>query len=122
MFNWLFARSTGGSLIVRSDDTDRQRSTEEYARDILDSLRWLGLDWDEGIEVGGPHAPYHQSERFARYREVAAALMSRGAAYHSFATEEELASLRDESRRSGTSPAYDGRFETDSAQAAARIE
>ncbi|HHC08443.1 MAG TPA: glutamate--tRNA ligase, partial [Actinobacteria bacterium] len=55
LYNWLFARSRGGTFVLRSDDTDRERSSDEYARDIVDNLRWLGLDWDEGIEVGGPH-------------------------------------------------------------------
>ena len=69
LYNWLFARSQGGTMILRSDDTDEQRSTPEYAADILDSMRWLGLDWDEGIEVGGPHGGYRQSDRLERYGE-----------------------------------------------------
>ncbi|MFH2071316.1 MAG: glutamate--tRNA ligase family protein, partial [Actinomycetota bacterium] len=66
LYNWLFARHHGGTFIVRSDDTDAERSTQEYQDDILEHLRWLGLEWDEGIEVGGPHAPYRQTLRLER--------------------------------------------------------
>ncbi|MEX0945974.1 MAG: glutamate--tRNA ligase family protein, partial [Acidimicrobiia bacterium] len=68
LFNWLFARHQGGTFIVRIDDTDVARSLPEYERDILDGFRWLGLDWDEGPEVGGPHGSYRQSDRFDRYQ------------------------------------------------------
>ena len=82
LYNWLFVRSQGGTMILRSDDTDEQRSTPEYAADILDSMRWLGLDWDEGIEVGGPHGGYRQSGRLERYQEVADQLVEDGSAYY----------------------------------------
>jgi glutamyl-tRNA synthetase len=110
LYNWLFVRSHGGTLIVRSDDTDRERSTLEYADDIVSSLRWLGLDWDEGIEVGGPHGEYHQSRRLERYREVAHGLVKQGKAYYSFATPDQLEQFRNEAMKEGRSPAYDGRF------------
>ena len=121
LYNWLFARSQQGSFIVRSDDTDLERSSRSYAEDILDGLRWLGLSWDEGIEVGGPHGTYRQSDRFHRYQEAAEQLVATGAAYHSFATAEELERLKGEARQAGASPAYDGRYEPDPREAAERI-
>ena len=72
LFNWAHARHTGGAFVFRIEDTDAARDSEESYRHLLDCLRWLGLDWDEGPEVGGPHGPYRQSERFDVYREVAA--------------------------------------------------
>jgi glutamyl/glutaminyl-tRNA synthetase len=80
LFNWLYARHTHGTFILRIDDTDRERSTVEFEEDILDSLRWLGLDWDEGVGVGGPHGDYRQSSRYERYREAAYSLVESGAA------------------------------------------
>ncbi|MGD9141221.1 MAG: glutamate--tRNA ligase family protein, partial [bacterium] len=71
LFNWLFARHTGGAFVLRFEDTDAERSSEESEAALLDDLRWLGLDWDEGPEVGGPHAPYRQSERVNNYRYAA---------------------------------------------------
>ncbi len=71
LFNWLYARKHGGKMLLRIEDTDRERSTEAAIKAILDGLRWLGLDWDEGPETGGPHAPYFQSQRLDRYREIA---------------------------------------------------
>ena len=111
LYNWLFARSNGGTFILRSDDTDLERSSGELAADILTGLEWLGLDWDEGIEVGGPHAPYRQSERIERYRQVADSLLASGAAYLSFVTAEQLETFRAEARAGGASPAYDGRYD-----------
>ena len=111
LYNWLFARSEGGTFLLRSDDTDAERSTPEYAADILDGLRWLGLDWDEGIEVGGPHAPYRQSQRLERYREVASELVAAGRAYWSLADPEALERWRKEARDQGRAPAYDGSLE-----------
>src|SRR5215207_1356312 len=71
LFNWLFARKNGGVFLVRIEDTDLERSTEESVEQLKRSLRWIGLDWDEGPEVGGPHAPYRQTERMELYREAA---------------------------------------------------
>ena len=121
LYNYLFARHHGGTLILRSDDTDELRSTDEFREDILESMRWLGLSWDEGIEVGGPMESYRQSERLVRYQEVAAELVATGQAYYSFATPEQLDEFRKEAQQAGLSPAYDGRFEPDSEQAAARV-
>ena len=81
LFNWLYARANGGTFVVRIDDTDVERSTNEFQQNILESLRWLGLDWDEGVEVGGEHGDYKQSSRFDRYRETANALLKNGLAY-----------------------------------------
>ena len=121
LYNWLFARGRNGVFILRSDDTDSERNDPKYYEDIVSSLRWLGLDWDEGIEVGGPHAPYQQSLRFDRYREVAMDLLARGLAYYSFATSEQLDGFRKEAQAAGRTPAYDGRFRLDAATAAARV-
>ena len=71
LYNYLFAHHNGGTFILRSDDTDKARSTDEFQEDILEHLRWLGLEWDEGFAVGGPHGSYRQSDRYDRYREVA---------------------------------------------------
>ncbi len=121
LYNWLFARGRNGVFILRSDDTDSERNEPEYQDDIVGSLRWLGLDWDEGIEVGGPHAPYQQSLRFDRYREVALDLLGRGLAYYSFATPEQLDEFRKEAQAAGRTPAYDGRFRVDAEVAADRV-
>ncbi|MGA9595365.1 MAG: glutamate--tRNA ligase [Acidimicrobiia bacterium] len=121
LYNYLFARHHGGTFILRSDDTDELRSTDEFRQDILTSMRWLGLDWDEGIGIGGPVPSYRQSERLARYQEVAAQLVAAGKAYHSFATPEQLDEMRENARSEGLSPAYDGRFEPAAGEAAARV-
>ena len=71
LFNWLYAKENGGTFVVRIDDTDLERSTNEIQQDILDNLRWLGIDWEEGVEVGGEHGDYKQSSRIERYREIA---------------------------------------------------
>ena len=95
LFNWLFARRHGGVFILRIEDTDAERSSSEMVEGILDGLRWLGLDWDEGPLVGGPHAPYFQSARFDRHREMAKRLVAEGHAYYCYCTPEELKARRD---------------------------
>jgi glutamyl-tRNA synthetase len=95
LFNWLFARRHGGVFVLRIEDTDAERSSTEMVDGILDGLRWLGLDWDEGPLVGGPHGPYFQSERVDRHRAMAEALVSRGKAYFCYCTQEELKARRD---------------------------
>ena len=77
IFNWLYARHHGGAFIIRVEDTDQARSTRESERMVLDDLRWLGLDWDEGPEIGGPHAPYRQSERDEFYDRTSRELVER---------------------------------------------
>ncbi|XPP26209.1 MAG: glutamate--tRNA ligase [Leucobacter sp.] len=90
LFNWAYARHTGGTFVFRIEDTDAARDSEESYQQIIDSLRWLGLDWDEGIDVGGPHGPYRQSQRGEIYREIAAKLLHAGYLYESFSTAEEI--------------------------------
>src|ERR671925_1743556 len=90
LFNWLLARRHAGTFILRIEDTDVERSTEESERAIRDDLRWLGLDWDEGPDVGGPHAPYRQSERMGKYAAAARSLLDAGRAYYCFCTAEDL--------------------------------
>jgi glutamyl-tRNA synthetase len=123
LFNWAHARHTGGTFVFRIEDTDAARDSEESYRHLLDSLRWLGLDWDEGPEVGGPHGPYRQSERYEIYRDVAARLLEAGFAYESFSTNEEVDARR---RAAGQDPklGYDNadRFLTDAQKAAFRAE
>lgn len=90
LFNWLWAKSQGGTFLIRIEDSDQERSSLDSVRAILDALRWLGLDWQEGPEVGGPFGPYFQSERKALYREAAERLISQGKAYRCYCTKEEL--------------------------------
>jgi glutamyl-tRNA synthetase len=94
LFNWLWARRAGGTFVLRIEDTDQERSTKEAEAAIFDALRWLGLDWDEGPEVGGPHGPYFQMQRLDVYREYAEKLVSGGKAYACYCTREELDVLR----------------------------
>ncbi|MGO9158871.1 glutamate--tRNA ligase [Mycobacterium sp.] len=90
LFNWAYARHTGGTFVFRIEDTDAQRDSEESYLALLDALRWLGLDWDEGPEVGGPYGPYRQSQRSDIYRDVVDRLLAAGEAYHAFSTPEEV--------------------------------
>ena len=115
LFNWLFARQHGGQFILRVDDTDRERHIEAALRPILDGFRWLGLDWDEGPEVGGPYAPYFQSERHERYQTAVDHLLARGAAYRDFATPEEIQAEREEAQQAKQRFIYSRRWmaETD---------
>jgi glutamyl-tRNA synthetase len=96
LFNWLFARKHGGRFVLRIDDTDQGRNQPEALRPILDGFRWLGLDWDEGAEAGGPHGPYYQSEKTARYQEAVRQLLDKGLAYWDYATPDETAAERNE--------------------------
>ena len=109
LFNWLLARAEGGTFVLRIEDTDFERSTKDAERTAIDDLRWLGLTWDEGAEVGGPYGPYRQSERLHVYRAHAVELMSKGQAYHCFCSEEDLERERYEALRSGMPPKYGGR-------------
>ena len=94
LFNWAYARHTGGTFVFRIEDTDSSRDTEDSYTQLLEGLRWLGLDWDEGPEIGGPYAPYRQSERLGVYADVAHRLVEAGFAYESFSTPEEVAARR----------------------------
>ncbi len=124
LFNWLFARKNGGTFVLRIEDTDLARSTEASVDQLKRSLRWIGLDWDEGPEAGGPHPPYRQTERFDLYRQAARGLLDAGAAYHDFATPEELAELRERARAERRQPIYTGGEyrEMDPDEARERIE
>ena len=107
LFNWAYARHTGGTFVFRIEDTDAARDSEESFDDILDSLTWLGLDWDEGVGKGGPHEPYRQSQRMDLYKQVAAELLEAGYLYESFSTPEEIEARH---RERGEDPklGYDG--------------
>ena len=107
LFNWAWARHTGGTFVFRIEDTDAARDSEESFQAIIDSLRWLGLDWDEGVGKGGPHEPYRQSLRMDLYRQVAAELVEAGHLYESFSTPAEIEARH---RAAGRDPklGYDG--------------
>src|SRR3954451_10680105 len=124
LFNWLFARKNGGTFVLRIEDTDLERSTAEAVEQLEGSMRWIGLDWDEGPEVGGPHPPYRQTERFDLYREAAQRLLDSAAAYYDFATPDELAELREQARAEKRQPIYTGGEyrERDLGEARKRIE
>lgn len=106
LYSWLWARRNQGRFILRIEDTDRERSTDESIQIVLESMRWLGLDWDEGPEVGGDHGPYVQSERLDIYAEYAKKLIESGHAYRCYATKEEIAAAREAHRKSGTKDGF----------------
>jgi glutamyl-tRNA synthetase len=107
LFNWLFARRHGGTFVLRIEDTDAERSSADMVDGILDGMRWLGLDWDEGPIVGGPLGPYFQSERIDRHRAAARRLVESGRAYHCYCTTDELKAKRDAAERAGGAWRYD---------------
>lgn len=109
LFNWLLARKFAGTMIVRIEDTDLERSSRESEENILDALKWLGLDWDEGIDKGGDHGPYRQTERLAVYQEYAQRLLEEGRAYYCYCTEEELEAERQELLAKGEMVRYRGK-------------
>ena len=109
IFSWLWARRNGGTFVLRVEDTDASRVTEEAFQGVLADLRWLGLDWDEGPEAGGPHGPYRQSERLEIYAEKAAGLIATGHAYRCYCTPEELEARNEAAKAAGQAPGYDGR-------------
>lgn len=109
LFNWLFAKGRGGIFVLRVEDTDRARVSEESYRTVLEDLRWLGLHWDEGPEVGGRFGPYRQSERLGAYRRAVDRLFTTGAAYRCYCTREELEERRRAALAEKRRPGYDGR-------------
>ena len=109
LFDWAYARHTGGKLIFRIEDTDRDRVTDEYINRAVDTMKWLGLQWDEGPEVGGPYGPYLQSQRLDIYTHWADQFLKNGFAYNCFCTTEELEARREEQREKNLPPGYDGR-------------
>jgi nondiscriminating glutamyl-tRNA synthetase len=122
LYNYLFARGQGGVFVLRIEDTDAARSTDESVRAILDSLAWLGLSWDEGPGVGGAHGPYFQSERRALYQRHAAELERTGRAYRCYCTPAELEAMREAQARSQGPQGYDGRCRGLDAAARERLE
>jgi glutamyl-tRNA synthetase len=110
LFNWLFARKHGGQFILRIDDTDQQRNVAEALQPILDGFRWLGIDWDEGAEVGGPYGPYYQSQKTERYQAAVRTLLDKGLAYHDYATPDELKAEREAAEKDKRSLLYSRRW------------
>ncbi len=108
LYNWAFARHHGGTFVFRIEDTDAARNTQESYDSLLDLFRWLGLDWDEGPEVGGAYAPYLQSERFDIYADVATRLRESGHAYHCYCSADELEQRNEMAKSEGRTPGYDG--------------
>lgn len=109
LFNWLFARQRGGVDVLRIEDTDLERSEERYETQILEDLKWLGLDWDEGPDIGGPYAPYRQSDRTNLYQATAELLVQERKAYYCFCTAEELERDREQALKEGRQPVYSGK-------------
>ena len=122
IFDWLLARNTGGVFILRIEDTDRNRYVPESLGEIYESLRWLGLQWDEGPEVGGPHAPYFQSERLDLYQAAARKLIEGGHAYECYCTPERLDAMRNQQRAQKLPPGYDGLCSTNEGRMQAKAE
>jgi glutamyl-tRNA synthetase len=122
LFNWLFARKHGGQFILRIDDTDQQRNVAEALQPILDGFRWLGLDWDEGAEVGGDHGPYYQSQKLPRYQAAVQELVEKGHAYWDFASEAEVKAERDAAVAEKRSFLYSRRWMAETSGQRAKFE
>jgi nondiscriminating glutamyl-tRNA synthetase len=120
LFNWLFARHSGGALVLRIEDTDVERSEARFEEQLRKDLEWLELDWDEGPDIGGPFGPYRQSERLAIYKEYATELIDAGHAYFCFCTPEELEADRQAAMKEGRQPRYSGRCRKRPREEAAR--
>jgi glutamyl-tRNA synthetase/nondiscriminating glutamyl-tRNA synthetase len=108
LFNWLFARQQKGTFVLRIEDTDLQRSQRKYEEQLVDDIKWLGLDWDEGPDLGGPYPPYRQSDKLNVYRDHAARLVREGKAYYCFCTQEELERHREQAIAAHLALAYPG--------------
>ena len=133
LFNWLFARRHGGQFLLRIDDTDQGRNNPEALAPILHGLKWVGLTWDEGPDVGGPCGPYFQSEKLARYQDAVKALLARGLAYHDYATPEEMKAERDAAEKAkgpfiysrrwlAETPAQHAAFQAEGRKASVRLK
>ena len=122
LFNWLLAKQSGGKFILRIDDTDADRNVEAALQPILDGFRWLGMDWDEGPEVDGPHAPYYQSQRAEKHQAAAAKLLASGHAYRDYSKPEELKELREAADKRKESFIYDRTWMAEDDEAAAKFE
>ncbi len=108
LFDWAYARHTGGTFLFRIEDTDTTRVTDEYINAAIDTLKWLGLQWDEGPEVGGPNGPYLQSQRLDIYAEWAQKFLTQGDAYHCYCSPDELEAVREAQRTANVAPGYNG--------------
>src|SRR4249919_49274 len=106
LFNWLFARQRGGTFILRIEDTDLERSEARYETQLMEDLKWLGIDWDEGPDVGGPYPPYRQSDKMAVYQSYAERLIKEQKAYYCFCTAEELERERQQALAEQKQPNY----------------
>ena len=122
LFNWLLAKQTGGQFILRIDDTDLQRNQAEALQPILDGFRWLEIDWDEGPEIGGPHQPYFQSQRMARYQAEVKRLVASGTAYRDYATTAEVAAERTAAEKEKRDFVYSRRWMAETDEQAAEFE
>jgi glutamyl-tRNA synthetase len=122
LFDWAYARHTGGKLIFRIEDTDRERVTDEYIERAIETLQWLGLNWDEGPEVGGPYGPYLQSQRLDIYTHWAKTFIANGDAYNCYCSTEELEARREKQRELNQAPGYDGKCRSLSADDIAGYE
>ena len=109
LFNYLFARKSRGAFILRIEDTDKERSRQEYEKALIEDLKWIGIDWDEGPDCGGNYGPYRQSQRLSIYKEAAEQLLSEGKAYKCYCTKEELAQRNEQAMSEGRNPGYDSR-------------
>ena len=122
LFDWAYARHTGGQFIFRIEDTDRERVTDEYIQAAQDTLKWLGLTWDEGPEIGGQYGPYLQSQRLDIYAEWAAKFLAQGDAYHCYCSSQELEARREAQKAANMAPGYDGKCREISADDLARYK
>jgi glutamyl-tRNA synthetase len=122
LFNWLFTRRHGGQFLLRIDDTDQQRNVEAALAPILHGFKWLGIDWDEGPDIGGPHAPYYQSQRLAHYQTAVDRLLTTGHAYHDYARPEEIAAEREAAEREKRAFLYSRTWMAESASDRVRFE
>lgn len=116
LYNYLYAKRHNGTFVLRLEDTDEERSREAYTQDILDGLHWLGIHWEEGPDIGGPYAPYRQTEKVDHYMSVAEKLVEQGKAYWAYETQEELSALKEEQRQAGQATRYDNRGRNQSAE------
>lgn len=110
LYNYLYARKNGGKFIFRLEDTDNERSNEAYTEDIIEGLKWLGITWDEGPDIGGPYPPYRQTEKIDHYESMANKLLASGFAYLCYATQDELALMKEEQKAKNESIRYDNRY------------
>jgi len=122
LFNWLFARHHGGQFILRIDDTDQERNVAEALAPILHGFRWLGIDWDEGADIGGPNGPYYQSQRLDRYQAAVKVLLDKGLAYHDYARPDELKAERETAEKAKTPYRYSRKWMAQTAEERKKFE